>query len=102
MSYTDSQASTTTLTVLKPTEGFTRKGRCVAKRPAGKKNAKRCTLYRPAGSFSHTDKAGRNTFHFTGRVRGQKLKPGAYRLQAIPRFAGRNGTTRTTGFKVVR
>jgi DNA-binding beta-propeller fold protein YncE len=102
VSYTDSQASTTTFTVLKPIKGFTRKGRCVAKGPAGKKNAKRCTLYMPAGSFNHTDKAGRNTFHFTGRVRGQKLKPGAYRLQAIPRFAGRNGTTRTTGFKVVR
>jgi DNA-binding beta-propeller fold protein YncE len=102
VSYTDSQASTTTLTVLKPTKGFTRKGRCVTKRPAGQKNAKRCTLYRPAVSFSHTDKAGRNSFHFTGRIRGQKLKPGAYRLQAIPRFAGRNGATRTTGFKVVR
>jgi DNA-binding beta-propeller fold protein YncE len=102
VSYTDSQASTTTFTVLKPIKGFTRKGRCVAKGAAGKKNAKRCTLYMLAGSFNHTDKAGRNTFHFTGRVRGQKLKPGAYRLQAIPRFAGRNGTTRTTGFKVVR
>jgi hypothetical protein len=54
-----------------------------SKRP----RAKRCTLYRPAGSFSHTDKAGRNSFHFTGRVRGQKLKPDAYRLQAISRFA---------------
>ena len=101
VSYTDSESSTTTFTVLKPTKGFTQKGRCVAKRPTGKKNAKRCTLYRPAGSFTHTDKAGRNTFHFTGRVRGQKLKPGSYRLQAIPSFAGHNGTTRTTGFKVV-
>jgi DNA-binding beta-propeller fold protein YncE len=102
VSYTDSQPSTTTFTVLKPTKGFTQKGRCVAKRPAGTKNAKRCTLYKPAGSFSHSDRAGRNTFHFTGRVKGQELKRGAYRLQAIPRFAGRNGSTRATGFRVVR
>jgi hypothetical protein len=52
------------------------------------------------GSFNHRDKAGRNTFHFTGRVRGRKLKPGSYRLQAIPKFAGRNGATGTSGFKV--
>jgi DNA-binding beta-propeller fold protein YncE len=102
VSYTDSQPSTTTFTVLKAANGFTQKGRCVAKRPAGKKNAKRCTLYKPTGSFSHSDNAGHNTFHFTGRVSGQKLKPGVYRLQAIPRFAGRNGATRTTGFRVVR
>jgi DNA-binding beta-propeller fold protein YncE len=102
VSYTDSQPSATTFTVLKPIKGFTQKSRCVAKRPAGKKNAKRCTLYRPAGSFSHSDKAGRNTFHFTGRVSGRKLKPGVYRLQAVPRFAGRNGAIRSTGFRVVR
>jgi DNA-binding beta-propeller fold protein YncE len=101
VSYTDSQASTTTLTVLKITKGFTRNGRCVAKRPTGQKHAKRCTLYRPIGSFRHMDKAGSNRFHFSGRIRGKKLKPGAYRLKAIPTFAGRSGAAHTTGFQVV-
>jgi hypothetical protein len=102
VSYTDSQASTTTLTVLKITKGFTRNGRCVAKRPTGQKHAKRCTLYTPIGSFRHIDKAGSNSFHFTGRIRGKKLQPGAYRLKAIPRFAGRSGAAHVTGFQVVQ
>jgi hypothetical protein len=74
----------------------------VTKRPAGTTSAKRCVLYKPVGSFTHKDKAGRNTLHFTGRVHGHKLKPGASRLQATPKFAGRNGAARTAGFKVVR
>ena len=102
VSYTASQASITTLTVLKLTKGFRRSGRCVTVRPAGQKQAKRCTFYRAVGSFQHTDKAGRSSFHFTGRMRGQKLKPGTYRLTAIPTFAGRSGAARTTGFRVVR
>ena len=28
------------------------------------------------GSFTHTDGAGPNSFHFTGRVNGRRLKPG--------------------------
>jgi hypothetical protein len=100
--YTDSQASTTTFTVLMLTKGFKRNGRCVANRPAGQKHAKRCTFYRAVGSFRHADKAGPNSFHFAGRIRGKKLKPGAYRLKAIPRFAGRNGVARTAGFRVVQ
>ena len=101
VSYTDSQASTTTFTVLQSQPGRTNKqGVCV--KPPRKPRGKRCTRLVAIGSFTHIDTAGANGFHFTGRVGGQKLKPGAYRLQAIPRFAGRNGTTRTTGFKVVR
>jgi hypothetical protein len=86
--YTDSQASTTTFTVLMLTKGFKRNGRCVANRPAGQKHAKRCTFYRAVGSFRHADKAGPNSFHFAGRIRGKKLKPGAYRLKAIPQICG--------------
>ena len=78
------------------------KGRCVAKRPRGKKPPKRCTLYRPVGSFSHTDTVGHNAFRFTGRVRRNKLKPGTYRLQATPKTARGRGTTRITTFKIVR
>jgi DNA-binding beta-propeller fold protein YncE len=102
VSYTDSQAGITTLTVLRSTRGFERSGRCVARRPTGKKRASRCTLYKVVGSFHHTDTAGRNSLHFNGRLRGTKLKPGAYRLQAIPRSGGRSGAAHSTGFQVVR
>ena len=99
--YTDSQASTTTFTVSRTTKGFTRNGHCIAKRPAGQTHAKRCTLYTAVGSFRHRDKAGRNSLHLAVRVGGKTLKPGAYRLEAIPRFAGRSGLARTTIFHVV-
>jgi hypothetical protein len=88
--------------VLKPLPGFKdKRGRCV--KPS-KKNprAKRCTRYRSVGSFTHTDLAGPNTFHFTGRVRGRKLKPGGYKLQAIPRFAGTAGQALTTSFRIIK
>ena len=61
---------------------FARSGRCVTKRPAGQTHAKRCTLCRLMGSFRHTDKA--------------------YRLEAMPTFAGRSGAARTAGFQIVR
>lgn len=102
VSYRDSQDARTTFMVLKSFKGFTRHGRCVVKRPVGHRRAKRCTLYKPVGSFSHADKAGMNTLRFTGRVRGRKLGPGAYRLRAVPRFAGRNGAARTTSFRALR
>jgi hypothetical protein len=60
----------------------------VTRRPAGQKHAKRCTLYRLTGSFVHTDKAGRNSFYFTGRIRGKMLKPGVYPPQGDPDVRG--------------
>jgi hypothetical protein len=53
-------------------------------------------------SFRHTDKAGRNSFYFARRIRGKTLMPGAYRLKAMPTFAGRSGAAHTVGFQIVR
>jgi hypothetical protein len=36
------------------------------------------------GSFAHTDTAGTNRFRFMGRVKRHGLKPGRYRLRAVP------------------
>ncbi|MGI8559594.1 MAG: hypothetical protein ACR2ND_15040 [Solirubrobacteraceae bacterium] len=102
VTYTDSAAATTTFTALAPLRGFRRNGRCRAGRPAHAKHLRRCTRYRSLGSFTYADSAGRNHFHFTGRVRRRNLRPGAYRLQATPRFAGRTGAARSTPFRVVR
>jgi hypothetical protein len=102
VSYKDSRNATTTFTVLRAAKGFSRGGKCVAKRPARDKKARSCTLYKSVGSFSHTDTAGRNAFHFTGRVRGHKLTPGAYRLQATPRAPHDIGATSTTSFGIVQ
>jgi hypothetical protein len=100
VSYRDTQAATTTLTVLQPARGIRRGRSCV--KPRRGQRGSRCTRYVTVGKFTHRDRAGTNSFHFSGRVRGRKLKPGSYRLQAVPRFAGRNGRAVTNSFRVVR
>ena len=85
VSYTDSQAARTTFTVLQKQPGRRQQGACV--KPHGKPHGKRCTRLVTIGSFTHTDRAGANSFHFTGRVNGRRLKPGGYQLQAVARNA---------------
>jgi hypothetical protein len=52
------------------------------------------------GSFAHRDSMGADSFHFTGRVRGRRLAPGAYRLEAS--FAGARGALPSVPFSVTR
>ena len=53
------------------------------------------------GSFTHVDAAGANRPHFSGRLRGRKLKPGSYRLQAVARnAAGQSSATMVASFRV--
>ncbi len=100
ISYRDTQAATTTFTVLRPRRGIKRARKCV--KPRRGQHGRRCTRYVAVGKFTHRDRAGANSFHFTGRVRGHKLSPGSYRLRAVPRFARRNGRTITASFRIVR
>jgi hypothetical protein len=53
------------------------------------------------GSFIHGDQSGRNSFRFSGRVDGRRLKLGRYRLQVLPTFGGRAGVQRTTTFRII-
>jgi hypothetical protein len=80
VSYSDSQAATTTFTVF---------------RVLGRKRVK------SIGSFTHSDAAGPNRFTFTGRVAGRALRPGRYRLAATPHAGGVEGATKTVAFTVV-
>jgi Putative Ig domain len=101
ISYTDSQAATTTFTVLEPRPGVRDKHRgCV--RPRRAKRAKRCTRYIAIGSFTHSDAAGRDTLHFTGRLGRRRLKPGSYRLQALPRANGMTGQAAAIPFRIIK
>ena len=99
ITYDDSQAATTTFTVQRPTVGRRKGVGCVKARRRPPK-AQRCTRYVKAGSFSHTDTAGPNRFRFSGRVGGRKLKPGAYRLRAVPRNGAGAGKAVTKRFRV--
>ena len=101
ISYTDSQAATTTFVVRQPAgKGVLSGGKCV-KPKHGAAHGKTCTRYKTVGSFRHTDLAGKNRFRFTGRVRGRALKPGRYQLLSTPRnSAGESGTSHTNNFTI--
>jgi len=81
--YTLSKAATTTFTVER------------------RVNARK--FKRVRGRFKHKGKAGANSFKFKGRVGGRTLRPGTYRLNAVPRdAAGGTGPKARASFKVKR
>ncbi len=100
VSYTDSQAATTTFTVLQKQPGRrSNQGVCV--KVGRKPHGKPCTRTVTIGSFNHIDSAGADSFHFSARVNGRKLKPGGYQLQAVARnAAGLRSRPVTSGFRV--
>jgi hypothetical protein len=77
--------------------------RCVApnRRNRGRR---RCRRHRSVpGSFSHRGIAGTNGFRFSGRLRGRKLRPGAYRLTIVATdAAGNRSAPRRGAFRIVR
>jgi hypothetical protein len=79
-----------------------RKGRCVAHTRRNRR-ARRCTRYvTMSGSFTITGKAGTNTFRFTGRLKGKRLKPGRYYLVATPSAGGTTGRALRVAFRIVK
>jgi hypothetical protein len=105
VSYTDSQAATTTFTVLQSQSGVRRGNRCVKapQHPPTKPGFKRCTRLVALGSFTHTDRAGQNQLRFTGRISRRQLRPASYQLRAIARNpAGNTSPPRTTHFQIKR
>jgi hypothetical protein len=97
--YGDSQVATTTFTVLGETSGRIQ-GKSCKKPSKSNKHGKHCTIYTAIGSFTHTDTAGANKLHFSGRLKGKKLAKGSYRLQAVPHNAAGNGKAVSGEFKI--
>jgi len=62
------------------------------------------TGYRPVrGSFKDAGEAGGNSLRFRGRIGGRRLKPGLYRLIALPvDAAGNTGNAVYIKFRIVR
>jgi DNA-binding beta-propeller fold protein YncE len=54
---------------------------------------------RVRGAFSHRGSSGTNSFLFSGRLRGRRLRPGRYRLVATTPGAA---AAKRTGFRIVR
>jgi hypothetical protein len=85
LSYTDSQASTTSFTVFKCT----------------KMKKRRCTHYARKGKFTHKDLTGRNSFHWSGKLGRKRLSAGRYRLVATARSGRLASRPLRTSFRVV-
>jgi hypothetical protein len=105
VSFTLTQPATVRFTVTQRTKG--RKGKrggkavCVKPTKTNRKR-KRCIRVTLKGSFTRNGIAGRNSFHFSGRLHGRKLTPGRYRLVATPSAGGRKGKAISSGFRIVR
>jgi plastocyanin len=54
------------------------------------------------GTFTHTDRAGKNAFHWSARIRRRPLAAGRYRLKAIPRNRAGAGAAVVVSFQVRR
>ena len=99
ISYRDSLVATTTFTIFHEVSGRKQGGSC--KRPAkSNRHGKRCTILTTSGGFSHADRAGTNSLHFSGRLKGKKLVKGAYKLRAVPHNAAGNGIALSRSFTV--
>jgi hypothetical protein len=73
----------------------------VERQARGKKGRKR--FRKVSGSFSHKGRQDSNKFRFTGRLADKKLRPGTYRLIAVPSdSAGNRGDPVRARFKITR
>ncbi|MEA2426923.1 MAG: hypothetical protein QOF37_551 [Thermoleophilaceae bacterium] len=106
VTYTLTEAASVAFTVQKSAQGHRKGSKCVSGRPRkvkGRKTPRKCTLFKRAGGFTRQSQAGVNHFTFTGRIRGRKLKPGAYRLVAVATdAAGRHSAALRAKFIVVK
>jgi len=77
-----------------------RAGKSCKPKPA-KGTQKKCTLLKRVGSFGASGKKGKNKKRFSGKLKGRRLPPGAYRATATAvDSAGGKSAPRSTGFRV--
>jgi hypothetical protein len=102
IAYRDSAAAKTTLTFLRRLPGVRAGRACVAPHRAHRQSkAHRCTRLVAAGTLRHGDKAGANSMHFSGRIRGRALPRGSYTLRAVASLgANRNSKPVQIGFSI--
>lgn len=103
VTYTLNVAAFTRFTVTQLRGGRkTAHGRCVASTRRNRSASgctRRVTL---PGHFTLAGHPGANSFAFTGRIGGARLRPGRYRLLATPTADGRTGQPLSAGFRIVR
>jgi hypothetical protein len=103
VSFTLNQAGSVRFTVVQPQAGRKARGRRCLKPTRANRKARACTrLVAIGGSFTVAGNAGANSFRFTGRLAGRKLKPGKYQLVATPIGGGKTGTAASVSFAIVK
>jgi hypothetical protein len=103
VSYTLNETASVRFTVVQSQPGRKNKrGTCVKQTKANRK-ARKCTrLVTLPGSFTRAGTVGANSFRFTGRLAGHKLKPGKYQLVATPTVGGKTGRAASASFKIIK
>ena len=99
ITYTESQAGTLKVTLLRSEKGVRRGKQCVA--PSGHGRSHSCTHFVVISSVMHTDRAGRLTVGLS-QLLHRRLRPGTYRLDVTPRAHGKAGKTVSLRFMVRR
>ncbi len=102
LTYTDTEASSLTITVALAESGVRQGRSCVKPVPTRSRGREvRCTRWVTVGSFRHSDRAGANSITFAG-IPGRRLAPGAYLLELAPLAGSLRGATATIAFTIVR
>jgi len=85
ISYRDSEAATTTVTVEREEPGRRKGQACVAPTKSSHAERQRCMRFVRVGRLTHDDDAGTNVIVFDGRINGHVLAPGRYRVALVAR-----------------
>jgi len=99
VTYTLATGATAKFAVKRRKAGRKVGGKC-RKRTARNRNRKKCDL-RLKGTFKHRGAPGANSFRFTGRLKGRKLKPGRYSLVAWAKNADKKSKRKRDRFRIV-
>jgi hypothetical protein len=99
LSYTEAQAASLTLTLLRSEKGVRRGKGCAAPSRHNGRRARSCTHFVVISSVMHTDRAGRLTVRLS-QLLHRRLSPGTYRVNATPRAHGKVGKTVSVQFVV--
>jgi subtilisin family serine protease len=87
VSYRDAKPALISAVVLAPRRGVKISGHGCVVLPRQKRRVGRpCTRYLALASFTHRDRAGRNSLHISDRIGGRRLSAGTYRIQLTPAF----------------
>jgi phosphatidylinositol-3-phosphatase len=102
VSYKVSQPALVSFRAQRGRRGSLVRGRCVTRkrRRRARQSCRRWTGLR--GSFTQQAITGTNSFRFTGRLAGRRLRPAHYRLVARARGWGGAGRTARRRFRVVK